>query len=139
VFVDAEGCRLRDRVDGVLEAVVTERLDSAAVVANEVVMMVPAGLGPLVPCSTRPEVDPVDEPELRERLEGPIDARDPDGRPLLPNLCMDVGDREATALGGHGIDDRDPGPTGPEPGPAKRYPRVLAPGHARMISVLILM
>ena len=78
MLVDPERRALRDRLDRPLEAVIREGLDPAAVAADEMVMVVAARLGRLVPGAARPQVDPVDEAERGQRLERPVDTCDAD-------------------------------------------------------------
>jgi hypothetical protein len=139
VLVDAEGGCLRDGIDYVLEAIVAERLDPAAVVADEVVMMVAARLGRLVPRPAGSKLETMDEPELGQRVERTVNAGDPDGRPLLSNLRVDLRHRQAAVLGCDCVDDRQSRPARPETRLAEKQPRMLAPCHALMIPVLILM
>ena len=69
-----------DAVQRHLERVVLERLDLAAVVADEVVVMVAAWIDPLEAGDRIAEVHPLHEPELVEALERAVDACDSDPR-----------------------------------------------------------
>ena len=69
---------LLDIVDRALECLVGERLDLAAVVADQMVMMLAARVARLEPRAPRAGVDPLDEPSLDEQVEQPVDARDAD-------------------------------------------------------------
>src|ERR687898_1178121 len=57
VVIDPERGVLGDRVDRVLETVVAERLDLAAVPADEVVVVVAGRLGELVVRTARPKLE----------------------------------------------------------------------------------
>jgi len=78
VGLDRVAASICDALDHCFERRILERLDLAAVVADEVVVMVAAGMCGLEACDPVAEVDTLDEPELGEPLEGPVDARDPD-------------------------------------------------------------
>ena len=67
-----------DLVDRTLEPLVREGLDLPAIVADEVVMMLAAGLPCFETRATRPGVDPLDELVLDEQVEHAIDARHTD-------------------------------------------------------------
>ena len=54
---------------------------------------------------TVPEVDPLDEPELVEALESPVDARDPHARAIRANAVVDLLCREAAVLLADVLDD----------------------------------
>jgi hypothetical protein len=60
--------------EGVLERLVDKGLDPAAVVADEVVVMVAAGANGLVAGDTFTEVESLHESELGENVEHPVDA-----------------------------------------------------------------
>ena len=61
-----------------LEPRVAELLDTATVVADEVMVVLPARQGALEACRPTAEVYPVDEAELGELIQDTVDARDPD-------------------------------------------------------------
>jgi hypothetical protein len=65
-------------LDHRFERRILERFDLAAVVADEVVMMVAAGMYGLEARDAVAEVDTLDERESVESFERPIDACDPD-------------------------------------------------------------
>ena len=68
-----------DPAERSLETGIVERVDPPALRADQMVMVVAAGIGSLEACDAVPEVDPVDEPELGQLLEGPVNAREPHG------------------------------------------------------------
>ena len=92
-----------------LERRILERLDLAAVVAHEVVMMVAADEGRLEPGHAVPQVDPLDEPELVEPLERAIHARDADARPSGAHEVVDLLRGQAAVLLAHELDHEPPG------------------------------
>ena len=67
-----------DLAQGALELIVGERLDLAAVVADEVVMVLAPGVDRLEAGRPGADVDPLYEAVLAQLLEHSIDARDPD-------------------------------------------------------------
>jgi hypothetical protein len=67
-----------DLVEGSLELVVGKRLDLAAVVADEVMVVLPAREDRLEARRARADVDSLHETVLRQLLERPVDARGPD-------------------------------------------------------------
>ena len=66
---------VRDTLDRRLERRVLERLDLPAIVADEVVMVVPVRVRRLETGDAVPEVDPLHEPEFVHPVERAIDAR----------------------------------------------------------------
>ena len=75
-----------------------ERLDLAAVVAHEVVVMVAARMCRLEARHAVSEVDPLDETELVHALERSVDARDPDPIPSRTHELVNLLGREAAVL-----------------------------------------
>ncbi len=73
-----------------LQGLVRERLDLAAVVADEMVMMVVAHPGGLEARDAVTDVYALDEPELRERVERPVDARHPHGAARGRDAVVDL-------------------------------------------------
>ena len=71
-----------DLSQGVFETFGLERLDLAAAVADQVVMMVAAGMSRLEPRDRVADVHALDEALVGEKVEDPVDARDPDGATL---------------------------------------------------------
>ena len=68
-----------DLVQCTLEALVGERLDLAAVLADEMVVVLAAAVHGLEPGDSRPDVDALHEAPFAEQVEHPVDARDADG------------------------------------------------------------
>ena len=115
-----------------LEAVVRERLDPAAVVADEVVMVVvTVAARRLEARDAVADVDPLDEPQGGERLERPVDARDADGAAGGADAVVDLLGREAAPLRVEELDDRPACAAAAEPGGAEAVERVIAPARHR--------
>ena len=68
-----------DLSQGPLELVVGERLDLAAVLADEMVVVLAVGVDRLEARDAGADVDPLHEAFACQLLEGPVDARDADG------------------------------------------------------------
>jgi hypothetical protein len=66
-----------DVAEGALELLVSERLDLAAVVADEVMVVLAVGVERLEAVSARTDVDPLEEAVAAELVERSVDARDP--------------------------------------------------------------
>ena len=121
--------RARERA---LEPVVGERLDPAAVVADEVVMVVvTVAARRLEARDAVADVDPLDEPQGGERLERPVDARDADGAAGGADAVVDLLRREAAPLLVEELDDRPAGAPAAEPGGAEAGERVVGPARHR--------
>jgi hypothetical protein len=99
-----------DSVDGFLECRVVEGLDLAAGAANEMVVVLTAGLGDLEAGDSMPKFDAVDEPQLGKLVERAVDAGDPDGPPFSTQPIEELLRGEAAVLGGEILDH---GVTGP--------------------------
>lgn len=75
---DGIAAALLDVAEYPLEALVGERLDPAAVVADDVMVVLDRVAQRLEPRDAVAEVDPLDETLLGQHLEDPIDAGKPD-------------------------------------------------------------
>jgi hypothetical protein len=106
-----------DPLDGRLERRILERLDLAAVVANEVVVMVAAYVGGLEAGDAVSEVDALHEPELVHPVERAVHARDSDASAASAHLVVDLLRREAAVLLSEELDHEPPRPSAP---PARR-------------------
>ena len=73
-----------DLVERPLELVVGERLDLAAVVADEVMVVLPTRVDRLEARRAGADVDALDEAVLRELFERPIDTCRPDAAAFRP-------------------------------------------------------
>lgn len=100
-------------VDRAFEAVVLEGNHTAAAVADEVMVVFPARIQRLVARRPVADIDSVDEPHVGQKIEHPIDTRDPN-RPLtISEFVKDLLRRQATVLLGEKADDRRSSPTRP--------------------------
>ena len=91
-----------------LELVVGEGLDLAAVVADEVVVMLAAGVHRLEARGAGADVDPLDESVLAQLLEDAVDAGNPDAAALRAQLVEDFLSGQAAILSPEQLDDRSP-------------------------------
>lgn len=69
----------RDPAQRALESEVVERVDPAALAADEVMVMLAAGMSGLEARDALAEVDAMHEAQVGELVEHPVDARDSDG------------------------------------------------------------
>ena len=111
-----------------LERLVGERLDLSAVVAHEVVMVVRAADG-LDAGDAVADVDPLHEPQLDERVERAVDARDTDGSSVRADPVVDLLSREAATLRCEMIDDGTAGAAPAKPGALQAGERDIRPAH----------
>jgi hypothetical protein len=103
-----------DPLQSPLERVVLERLDAAAVAADEVVVMVHAVRERrLEPCDAVADVDTLHEAELVERLQHAVNARDPDATATRTDAVEDLLRRLAARLSGEVLDHCAPSATTP--------------------------
>jgi hypothetical protein len=79
-----------DALDRCFERRILERLDLAAVVADEVVVMISAGVCRLEAGDAVAEVDALDEPEPVEPFERAIDTCDADARSCVAQALVDL-------------------------------------------------
>jgi len=94
-----------DALDRRLEARVLERLDLAAVVAHEVMVVVASRMSRLEACDPVPEIDPLHETEFVHAFEGPVHTRDPHAFTLRANRVVDLLRRQAAVLLAEDDDD----------------------------------
>jgi hypothetical protein len=111
-----------------LQRRVLEGLDLAAVVAHQVVVVHSVGVRRLEAGDAVAEIDALNEPELREALERPIDARDTDTRAARAKAVVDLLRGNATGLATEEVDDRPPGAAGSPARLAQATERALCPG-----------
>src|SRR5262249_14121412 len=124
-----------DRVAGLLldlaqrrlELVVGERLDLAAVAADEVVMVLTVRMNRLEARRPGPDVDPVEEPVAAELLERAIDACDADATAAAAELVEDLLRRQAALLSAEQFDHGSPRAAVAVTTGAKRCERRLRP------------
>ena len=118
-----------DSLQRLLQGRVLERLDLSAVAADEMVMMVPGRVRPLEPGHAVTEVDSLDEPELVEALEGPVDAREPDPGAAGPHAVADLVRGDATVLAIEELDHDAPGATAPSASGSHSGERAFRPAR----------
>lgn len=131
---------LLDPPQRLLEPLVLERIDLAAAVADDVMVMMPALLCRLVPRRAVAELDLLDETVGTQLIERAVHAREPDGAAGRTETIEDLLGCEAAHLSGEQLDDREAGPTAV----AGRKRSSLPPGrHAPMVAgigtILIIM
>ncbi len=105
-----------------LERWILERLDSPAVVADEVVVMVSARIGALEPRHAVTQVDALHETQLGEAVQGAVDAGDPDSRAGRAHAVVDLLRRQAAVLACEELDHDAagaPAPSGLRPHASK--------------------
>lgn len=90
--------RTGDCRDRVLERRVVERVHLAAAPADEMVVVLASRLGRLEAGEPLAEVDAVDEAELGQLIERPVDARDPNSAAVRAEAVKDLLSRHATRL-----------------------------------------
>ena len=95
----------RDALERRLEPGVLEGLDLAAVVAHEMVVMVPGRLGALEAGDAVAEVDALHEACVDEPFDRAIDAREPDAGVFGAQTVVDLLHREAAALASDEVHD----------------------------------
>lgn len=121
-------------VDRPLEARIAERLHLAAVATDEVMVMVSVGVEPLVPRNAVAGVDPLHETEIRERVERPVDACDPDRALRGAKAIEDLLRTEAAVLPGEETDDGLARTTASVAGVVEDAAHMLCPLHGRSVS-----
>lgn len=113
-----------DAPQRLLEAVVLERIDLAAVVAHDVVVMVTTDLRGLVARRSVAELDLLDEAVGAQLVERSVDAREPHGAAGRTKEVEDLLCRHAARLAGKELDDRPAGAAA-----LSRGERAVLPGH----------
>jgi hypothetical protein len=112
-----------------LERRVGERLDAAAVVAHEMVMVLVMTAERLEACDPVADVDALYDPELGQRVEGPVDARDPDRAPGRRDPVVDLLGGAAAVLRLEKVDHRAPRAAPAESRHAEGVECVVGPAH----------
>ena len=125
-----------DRVTGspfdlpkcLLKLVVGEGLNLAAIVADEVVVMLAAGVHRLEARGAGADVDALDESVLAQLLEDAVDAGNPDAAALRAQLVEDFLGGQAAVLSPEQLDDRSAGTAVSVPLRLKRGDGGFGPG-----------
>jgi hypothetical protein len=123
-----------DLVDRALEPYVTERLDLAAVTADEMVVMVAVGARRLEPRDSVAGFDSLDQPEICERLEGTVDRGDPDRPPGPPKAVEDLLRAHAAVLAAQEVHNSATGAPAAEACAFQCFERMTSPAHGRSVS-----
>ncbi len=116
-----------DALDRRFERVILERLHLAAVVADQVVVVLASGFRALEPRDAVAEVHPLCEPELVEPLQRAVDAGDPEPAPGGPDSVVDLLRRETAVLVAEELDDEPARATAAAPRLAKSRESAFAP------------
>ena len=111
------------------EGRIRERLDPAAVVADEVVMVLVLAAERLEPRDPVADVDALDEPQVGERVERPVDACDADRTTLRDDAVVDLLRRAAAILPFEEVDDRAASAAATQTRVPQGGHRVLRPAH----------
>ena len=107
---------LGDAADRPLQAGILEGHHAPAVAADRVMVMVPAGLDPLVAGGAAGHLEPLHEAELLELLERPVDAG-PAGVVLAAaQLVVELQRGDRAIVAGERLDHRGAGAAAPQPG-----------------------
>lgn len=79
-----------DLLQGALQSFVGKSLDLAAVLTDEMVVVLTARMHGLKAGHSRPNVDPLHQTPLAQQVEHAVDGRDADGAPLGPQAVEDL-------------------------------------------------
>jgi zinc transport system substrate-binding protein len=129
VASDAVAATAGDALERRLERRVLERLDLAAVVADEVMVMLAARVGWLEPGHAVSEIDPLHEAELIQPFECPIDASDPNSALASTQAVVDLLRRDTAILPAEELDDGSAGTATPSGCSSQARQRALCPGR----------
>src|SRR2546423_5591944 len=127
MFDNSVAVRALDAPQRTLEARVRERLDLAAVLADEVMVVAPALLW-LVVGRAGAEVDPLHETALAEQVEHAVDARDSHLAALYAQGVEDLLGAQAALLPAEQLDDRAAGSAAAKAPFRERGEGLLRPG-----------
>jgi hypothetical protein len=105
---DLEVVSAAEARDRPLQSLVFEGDEAAAVVAEQVMVMLAAGLSGLVACDPRTEVEPVDEAQLLELLEGAVDAGAAGEAAAAAELALDLLRADCAGLASEALDHGSP-------------------------------
>src|SRR5213595_1200420 len=127
VLGDLERDLLADLADRPLETAVLERLHPPAAAADRVVVVMAAGVDPLVAGGAARDLEPLHEAESLEHLERPVDARPADAGLARPQLLLQLQCRHRALMAGEGLDDGGAGAAAPVAGAFELRQGVLGP------------
>jgi zinc transport system substrate-binding protein len=131
VLLDGVAEATGDTVDRTLEPGVTERLDLAAITADEMVMVIPVRSRRLVARNPVAGVDTLDQPQVRQCFQRAVDGGDPDRPACLPQLVVDVLRAQAAVLPAEQLDDRLPRAAAAVARRFEGFERITRPCHRR--------
>jgi zinc transport system substrate-binding protein len=129
VASDAVAATAGDALERGLERRVLERLDLAAVVAVEVMVMLAARVGWLEPGHAVSKIDPLHEAELIQPFECPIDASDSNSALTSTQAVVDLLRRDTAILAAEELDDGSAGTATPSGCSSQARQRALCPGR----------
>jgi hypothetical protein len=129
VLVERVAVPASDPVNGPFEVEVVERIHLSALAADEVVVMLAAGMSGLETGDTVAEVDPAHEAKVSELVEHPVDARDADRAALGTQPVEELLRRDAAVLGGQVRDHCVTRAARSGSGATELVPRMLLPGE----------
>ena len=119
-----------DPLDRGLERRILERLDLPAVVADEVMMMVAAGVGWFEACDAVSQVDSLDEAELVHAVERAVHACDSHSRASRADALVNLVRRKAAVLLAEQLDDAPTRTATAAAGLSQPDERCLGPEHS---------
>ena len=125
---------LGETIDRLLQALILERDDPAARLAEDVVVVMAARDDGLVSGSPLPRVHPLHQAHSIEQVEGAIDACDADPLTTASKLVRDLLRGEAAVLPREELDHRTAGPAEAMPAPLQRPVRPFPPVRSRGLS-----
>lgn len=122
---DLEADPLGEIPDRPLQRVILEGKDAATLPADRVVVMLSVRLYTLVAGHPARHLDPLQEAEALELLEGAVDARPADRRLAPAQLLVQLQSRDRTVMPGQRLDHRCAGAAAPVAGLLQRGEGVL--------------
>ena len=105
---DCVAAAFLDVPQGALEALVGKRLDPAAVVADDVVVVLASLAHRLEARDAVPEVNSLHEPLLGQHLDYTVDTRQPEPLPAFDKFAVDLLSADAAVLGLEELDHEPP-------------------------------
>ena len=121
----------RNAVERPLEPYVTERLDLAAVPADEMMVVVAVGPRRLEARNPVAGIDALDKAQVDESVKSPIDRSDPDRPPRLAQMVVDLLRAQAAVLAPEQLYDRPACAATAVAGKGERIQGVSRPGGLR--------
>ncbi len=118
---------LAELPDRLLQGVVLEGDHATAVAADRVVVVMALGIDPLVAGGAAADLDPLDEAELLELLQRPVDAGPADRGTAAAQLVVEVEGGDGAIVPGQRFDHRGAGTAAAVPGGLQGRQRVLGP------------